>query len=413
MEYHMKNLKHKTLKNKLFGFFFILPFILFGCKSTQAPISILNLNNAHGLQNYSNIYSLPKTVIRVKVTVERVKYIRGPYYAYAGSLLGLSDVISEDRQKWRIASVQFDTYAIPDSNHVYLIETSGEFKPLSLTYDRFGFLESVNDIRNLSRDKTILKNAPDDDDRVEMKPSANVLYTDTGSSSFDEVPIPKAVLAKKTTSEQAAVFATSILTLRDDRAAILVGDGYTTALPVGETMRTMIEKIDDIQEKYLTMFKGKVNIQTFDYYFDFIPNEPRKRTQAILFRFSENAGIVETTDMSGSPVIIEIESYENLKQFEQFKKRQYYLERVNIKSDKEKGFCFRQPEMGIVKLIKNDQVLKDEKIQLAQFGSLQYLPFHYLEGGFAINLYPGLGSLKSITEIEPVQPLKKDKKKKK
>jgi hypothetical protein len=409
----MKKFRHKTLKNKFFGFLLILPLILFACKTTQQPISILNLNNAQGLQNYSNLYSLPKTVIRVKVTVERVKYIRGPYYAYAGSLLGLSDVISEDRQKWRIASVEFDTYAIPDSNHVYLIETSNEFKPLSMSFDRFGLLESINDIRHLSRDKTILNNTADDEDRIEMKPSANVLFTDTGSSSFDEVPIPKAVLAKKTNSEQAAVFAASILTLRDDRAAILVGDGYTTALPAGETMRTMIEKIDEIQEKYLTMFKGKVNIQTFDYYFDFVPNEPRKRTQAILFRFSDNAGIVETNDMSGSPVIIEVESYENLKQFEQFKKRQYYLERVNFKGENEKGFCFRQPEMGIVKLIKNDKVLKDEKILVAQFGSVQYLPFHYLEGGYAINLYPGLGSLKSITEIESLQPLKKDKKKNK
>jgi hypothetical protein len=379
------------------------------CKSKQLPINIINLEKAQGLRNYSNLYSLPKTVIKINVNVVRDSYVKGPYSQYAQSYLDLSDVVTENKSKWRISAVEFETYPIADTNNIYLIETNLPQQPLRFNINKDGFIESIN---------AGFKNNNDLSEQIEKEwsniknitQSENIELLGNKTVSFDDVPLPKDIVAKKTISEQASIMANKILVLRDDRAALLVGDGYTQALPAGETMKTMIQEIDKTLERYESLFKGKVVEETFSYKFDFVPEEPRKRTQSILFRFSEQNGIVDNSDISGMPVIVEIESYENLKQLEQFKKRQFYLENAANKNEIEKGLYYRIPEMAVVRLIKNDRILQEDKIQVAQFGSIQSLPLKYLTGDFTIRFYPDLGSIKSISLNKNQETKKKDKK---
>jgi hypothetical protein len=379
------------------------------CKSKQLPINIINLEKVQGLRNYSNLYSLPKTVIKINVKVVRDTYVKGPYSLYAQSYLDFSDVITESKSKWRISSVEFETYPIADTNNIYLIETNLPQEPLRFNINKDGFIESINAGVQYNNglpqqiDTELFNNKNIDQ-------SENIELLGNKTVSFDDVPLPKDIVAKKTISEQASLMANKILVLRDDRAALLVGDGYTQALPAGETMKTMIQEIDKTLERYESLFKGKVVEETFTYKFDFVPEEPRKRTQSILFRFSEQNGIVDNSDISGMPVIVEIESYENLKQLEQFKKRQFYLENAANKNEIEKGLYYRIPEMAVVRLIKNDRILQEGKIQVAQFGSIQSLPLKYLTGDFTISFYPDLGSIKSISLNKSQETKKKDKK---
>jgi hypothetical protein len=392
----------------------VLTGVLFmvSCKPKEIPLNIINLSKAQGLRNYSNIYSLPKTVIRVRVTAERLNYARGPYYQYAQTYLGLEDVIQENKQEWRISDVDFETYPIADTNNLFLIETNDQNKLLQFNFNQDGFLESINEIEKIGNGLQQYTPSYKEPEVAIEEPFNEILAKANTELSFDDVPVPKEIVNKKSLGEQAAAFANRILTLRDDRAALLVGDGYTQALPVGETMKTMITGIDNIQEKYLSMFRGKIVKDSFSFTFDFVPDEPRKRTQSILFRFSEQNGIVDNSEISGMPIIIEIESYETLKQLEQFKKRQFYLEKVTLKNELEKGFYYRIPEMGVVRLIQDEKVLKQEQIQIAQYGSIQHLPFKYFDGTYTIKFFPEMGSLKSISLIEKEKTDKKDKRNK-
>ena len=318
----MKNLKTLT------SLFIILLMVSTACSAQKFSFNVINLKEARGIRHYSTLYALPKTVIRVNLKVIKTSYKKGPYHNYANSYLDLTNVIEEDKELWKITDIKFETYAIADTNHIYLIETNDELNKIELKLTESGLLEAI-----YPQEYT---NCPIKKDISEYKSiplSESVLLkshklTEKEELNFDDVPLPKSVLAKRTTSEQATELSAKILALREDRAAILVGDGYTQAMPEGEALKIMVEKIDLIQNLYLTMFKGKSKKESFQYTFDYIPEEPRKITQTILFRFSEEHGIVENTDMSGEPMIIEIESYENIKKFEQFKKNQQYLKRV-------------------------------------------------------------------------------------
>lgn len=381
--------------------FALITLLLSTCKTTELKLDVINLKDAQGIRHYSTIYSLPKTVIRVNLKVVRTSYKKGPYQKYADSYLGLSDVLDENKEKWKITGIEFETYAIADTNQVYLLETGDKMSKVELKLTDCGLLECINP----SKGEISNTEDPKVDEYKSHKVNNLGSYTnhklvDSDEISFDDVPLPKSVLAKRSVSDQAAELASKILTLREDRAAILVGDGYTSAMPGGEALKTMIEKIDLIQEQYLSMFKGKVKKESFQYSFDYIPEDSRKITQSIVFRFSEEHGIVDMNDMSGKPMIFEIESYENLKRFEQFKKNQVYLKRAAKIKDTQNGLFYRIPEMGIVRLLANDDVLKEEKIKIAQFGAIHSLPAMYLDGNYVIELYPELGSLKSIRKIE-------------
>ena len=121
-------------KNKVLICTFMLALVLFNaCKSTQKmSFNIVNLKEARGIRHYSTLYALPKTVIRVNLKVVKTSYKRGPYYQYANSFLGIEDVIEEDKEGWRITDIKFETYAIADTNHIYLIESNDEFSKIEI-----------------------------------------------------------------------------------------------------------------------------------------------------------------------------------------------------------------------------------------------------------------------------------------
>jgi len=384
--------------NLLIGVIATIIFLFGACKPKQISLNVVNLNKARGVRNYSTIYSLPKTVIRVNLKVQKNTYRKGPYQRHAKSYLGLGNAISEDREYWKITGVEFETYAIVDTNQIYLIETNNELNRIELELTNCGLLKTVYPEvlnNNLAINIDEYKSIP------MLGKGALKSYKLDGNEdiNFDDVPLPNSVVTKRTEREQAFELSKKIHALRDDRAAILVGDGYTETMPDGGALKIMIEKIDLIQNQYISMFKGKVKKESFIYSFDYIPDEPRKITQSILFRFSHDNGIVENTDMSGMPMIIEIESYENLKNYTIFTKNQTYLKRTAKVKEEANGLYYRIPEMGIVRLLANEDILMQEKVQISQFGSIHSLPVKYLDGKHVVNFYPELGSLKSIKRI--------------
>jgi len=389
--------------------FFIIVFLFGSCKPQQKPLNFININDAQGIRKYTTLYTLPKTLIRLNIKVEKASYKKGPYHQYANSLLGLNDVITEDKASWSLTDFDFECIAIPDTTQIYLIETDDNLNSIELKMNSEGFLEAICPVSNefLNSGTGIKKFNNLEVSGIKHQTSINK------EINFDEVPLPKELYTKKSTSEEAAFLANRILSLRDDRAAILVGDGYTQNIPEGDALKAMLKSIDRIQEKYLSMFIGKTQKEYFDYSFDFIPTEARKKTQIILFRFSEQFGLVDNNDVSGMPMIMQIESLENLKLYEQFKKKQGYLIKLANKKgkdeEKEKGLFYRIPEEAFVRLIADDKTLGQKQIQLAQFGSIHSLPVQYLDGSYTVELYPELGSIKSIVKKENKQ-VEKNKK---
>ena len=384
--------------NKYFVFLFAISVVFFSCKTESQLVNVTNLNEAQGVRGYSSLYALPKTVVRVNVRFVQTISKKGPYSKYAKSLLGVENAISRNYIEWSIKKVDFASYAVPDTNYIYILEQGGSLNNIGLSLTACGLISSVNALE-VNDQKYLGGNAENYIETLNFNPEEEQINK-MDILDFNDVPFVKSVQSQKTEYERAKAMAAKIYTLREDRAAIIVGDGYTEAMPDGLALKEIVANIDRLEQKYLSLFTGKRIKREFTYKFDFLPTTPKKITQAILFRFSKSKGVVSFNDVSGSPVIIEINSFQNVSQIKKFNNKQEYLKRVAEIDDDIHGLFYRIPEMGVVRLLIDEKVIAERKLMLAQFGEVHPLNPVYLNGAYSIEFYPELGSIKQITKIK-------------
>ncbi|MGE4586428.1 MAG: DUF4831 family protein, partial [Mangrovibacterium sp.] len=87
------------------------------------------------------VYSLPRTGVRIYVTVTRDKFFHGPYSQYAEAMLGLKDAASSDRESWTIKDIRIETFSEPDPEQVH--KTMG-FGASQLSLTSSGVLAGIN-----------------------------------------------------------------------------------------------------------------------------------------------------------------------------------------------------------------------------------------------------------------------------
>lgn len=360
------------------------------CQSKRVAYNVANINEVNGLRNYTTIYALPKSGIKVNVKVTKTVLKKGPFSNYAQTMLGLTDVISRNETIWEIKQVEFESFPLLDTNHVYIIETNSIENKLKIELTENSFLKAVNPplIKNKEIEKTI------EIKEFEQKKQGRSI------TNFNDILLPKSVLTKASSREKADELSRLILNQRVDLAATLIGDGYTETIAEGSALRIMVDEIKRLQQEYLLMFKGITKEESFDFSFEFIPDEPRKVTQTILFRFSKENGLVAKDDMSGEPVLLEIDSKENMNELNLFCKNQNYLLRAEKNGIENNGLFYRIPEKVIVRLLEDNNEIAKKDLLLPQFGVVNSLPEKYLDDNISIEFFPELGSIKKIQKLE-------------
>ncbi len=369
------------------------------CKTVKVPVvNAVNISEAQVGNNYKFVYTLPRTAINVRVRVHKQTYRKGPYQKYAKSYLNLNKVIDKDKEVWTISDVEFSSYPIPDTSKVYIVATADKEDIVPVALSKNGFLKSIfpTDNKNRKSFKQHKFHRQDYKKQISTTKQDYSYTTNHKKLSFDQVPLPQTVLNKATVREQAAELSKKILSIREDRAAILVGDGYTENMPDGKALEVMIKKIDLVQSQYLSMFKGKTTSEYFEYNFTYIPENESKFSKAILFRFSKDKGIVGNADMSGVPIILEIKAYNTLSKYQKFK----YSNMFAVKAYKNSGLHYNVGETAKLRLLQEDKTLAEYQVVICQMGTVDKLPSEYLNGIYTIDFYPDLGTLKSIRKID-------------
>ena len=103
---------------KLLILSFLLSFI--GGAWAQKAVYPLPLEGAAPKGN-TVCYALPQTAFEVTVTVTKVREIKGYYTEYAQTLLGLTNVISENRTFYKIKDVNIKPVKAPNPQKTYLV----------------------------------------------------------------------------------------------------------------------------------------------------------------------------------------------------------------------------------------------------------------------------------------------------
>jgi hypothetical protein len=380
---------------------FALLLVFHACTPT---VQVIDLKNLKEVKNSALMYSLPKTVVKIRVDVTKRTIKKGPFAAYADNLLGIKNVAFDDKSDWKIKNVQIGSYGMADSAHCFAVLAKNCLPANFLNFNEKGLLTSINASPssefapkeltqiNLAKDEQMDISYSDLAILSPISEKTDTLYRGKGTDTlFVKIPILEKQLLKKTTAEQAKEAADLLIQIRKRKYKNLTGR-YEKLLD-GQAMATMVKELDEMEAQYLSLFIGKTVEKDFTYFFEFTPSEKKEFAPKPLFYFSETDGIRNSAANRAKPVLIEFIESNNTKNFNTF------TSKVADLKGKKTSFVYRIPEVSLVTLSKDNVVLASKKLAISQYGCLASLPVQiFSDKKVKIEFYPETGALKQIGE---------------
>jgi hypothetical protein len=353
----------------------LVTFLMVGCSTGQKVVnsgivtqSDFSSPNGHGLWYY-----LPKTVITVTVTGEKQVQKAGPYYRYSQRFLNITDVITEDQEKWVLTGATVATEGVADSSRLFKVSTKGQPAMAVLNRSNDGVLLSVN-ARPVKRTKLISEPLP-------------IHEIDLNSVNFNEAPFTEEQMIKTSTAAMAEEVAKEIYRLRALRLDILEGNADLLP-PDGESYRITLDEINRLEKVCLELFIGKTEVQKVAHTYTYTPSA-NSDLNSVLFRFSEADGFVDASNVTGTPVYIQVEVATT--------GAVNYVAQEDKKEPYNRGLVYCEPAAAQVKIIDRTVLLTSEQVLLAQFGKLLRLPADLLDTQqMGVQLQPETGALVKV-----------------
>ena len=330
--------------------------------------------NAVKANNFGITYSLPKTSLVVEAEVTKVTCKSGPYYKYAEKYLGVKDAITEDKVYYELGKITLDNKGVPDTDNTYIVEFKGGTVAPYAYLTEEGLLCSIN-----------AEYAPEatTDEAAKKKAQAPVKATD--ASVFSEE-----LLMAGSTAKQAEVAAKQIYRIRESRLNILTGEADNLP-PDGEAMKLVIQQLEE-QEKALTnLFTGIRTREVSDYDVTIVPYD--NLDKEVLFRFSDQLGIVDADDLGGTPVYMDLKAIDRAPALDP--------KEAEKKEKSMKGIIYNVPGKAGIEISMNKKSLFKGEAQITQFGTREGLApvmFEDKKAPVKVLFYPETGAIKQIIQ---------------
>ena len=329
------------------------------------------------------VYALPRTGLKMKVRAVKEAFEPGPYAAYAEQLLGITNARNRASVNWHIANVEMETFAEPDPDQIYKALGNAAFL-VNLTTD--GCLAGINSgkpengsfrlgINSFAEKKP--KNDGFDFAHINDSP---IFVPGDSTNNFRPTRVSN--------ERKAAEAAERILEARLSRFHMAAGlmDVFH---PDGEAYQVSLKELERIEQDYLSLFVGRTTYHTKKVSFDFVPSSAAERGE-VVFRFSEDAGVLPASDLSGKPVTVRIEPERNLVS--------KYTELAGSANPAagESGIYYRMPAVVSISLIYELNTIATARTVMAQFGQVAPVPEELLFGEYAVEFHPETGAVKSV-----------------
>ncbi len=328
-------------------------------------------------------YALPRTGIKLHIEAVREKFEPGPYAAYAEQLLGIKDAQTRPSTKWVVSEVKIKTFSEPDPEQVHKAMGDGA---LLVSLAANGCIAGINSAGTEALPEICMSNKaaqkPDREDGFSFDYFSDTPFVIQGDSSNNFRP------TKVSVEQKAAEAARRILNARMnqyDLAALRIDGEY----PDGKAYEVSLKELKRTEQNYITLFVGRTTYKKESFSVDYVPGA-KDKNPAVVFRISDENGVVPATDLSGKPVMIELEAVPGLAE-------QYTS---NAKSDNPEagssGVYYRMPGVANIKVSYEMNTLATARETIAQLGVVAPLPEELLNGAYAVSFHPETGAIKSV-----------------
>jgi hypothetical protein len=347
---------------------------LSGSKAVITPLS-----GKTAVSEGSLVYGLPLTVVDIEIETERIIEKPGPYSRFAYDLLGLKDVIKTENELWSIRGITVNTHQELDPGEFYVIGASSVFQTNVFALKKTGLMLDLNPEiynsrkypgRNGESDLSPL-NIYDLGSDEYFQDKRDTLYKLVSvDTAFVRIPYLVEKKQKLSVDQLAEKAAIRLMELRDGKHMILTGE--TNVFPQNQAA---INEMNRLEKEYTELFTGKTLKEKRKFNYMIIPRKDMIGKPMTLCMFSESAGLVSSTEKTGSPVMVEF--------IPEMKTRNLNVISVktnNSSSQKYDKLFYRVPDVVNVKVTIGNEALNTSRKLIYQFGDVVRLPANYIIG---------------------------------
>ena len=355
--------------------------------SVIGQINVLHIDNNAAPQTKEGIfYSLPRTVVRVDVNIDRIENYRGPYSDFSQRFLGLKNVISANSIDYKISEITITTYPEPDPDQYYFIELGDKISKgekdqlLSMSEDGLilGTIPGNSDTLTGSMQLKKKAEVPPDYDKDAFgelfKYSADVSVFEKVDTIIRKINIDtmtverqylKKTIVEKSPEQKAREAADFISKIKDSRYTLISGQQEVSYSR--EAIEYMDVQLKTMEKEYLKLFTGISLHKSMSFSYKYIPVPNQINTEIPIFKFLKSKGVIDLDEPGGKVVTIKIQRVGNTNTVAN------YLNKAE-KDTKIHGFSYRIPELARVSVKLDENTQEETQCLVSQLGVVTYLP---------------------------------------
>lgn len=333
------------------------------------------------------LYALPRTGIKITVTAKQERFVHGPYHKFAKRFLGIENAKSANYTKWSITGVDMSSFSEPDPQRV--------FKAMGIVASRLsltpsGILAGINNnVAAVNIENTTSELFPTTEEFV--VPHPDLTLNDYFKEINDSV---NGLLLKDRPIEEKAYDVAHLITKLRKRRFHIMSANYEVLPPDGKAYEVLVKELARLEKSYVELFTGKTYTNERTVSFDFMPTTTGKGE--VVFRFSPEKGIVAASDLSGSPMSINVKPITALVNSQK--------KRIGTNGTHESGVFYCNPVVANIELTSGSQVIAKARMSLAQIGTIAPFPEAMLNGAYSVEFHPMTGALKNVSKAVTVAP---------
>lgn len=331
-------------------FLFALLVLTFIGGQLHAQFTTTFAKNATPSQQNGLYYSLPQTMLKLDFVIRETVCEKGPLSDYADVYFGDVDYIDYDQTTYELLDVKMSQQATPDPNATFFVSFMsgrGGVKPEFYILPN-GIIRGVGTGLNLSELPISTEQIVCPTDKDNEMPSDFIMLNSAGKSNGQ--------LAKEV--------ADKIEEIRKSKYYLISGDVEMASNP--ETFKAMYEKLDEMEQEYLSLIIGKRAVRTVIKTVYVIPSK-EVLTQTVA-KFSETEGLTSGTGGSGNPIVVQTLPLNSTAVINA--PSQSAIESMTY----ENKLLYRIPEVANIKVSYQGNTLLEERQTVNQLGVLLMAP---------------------------------------
>ena len=373
--------------------------------SIFAQIDVLHIDNNAAPQTKEGIfYSLPRTVVRIDVKIDRNENYKGPYADYAARFLGLKNVIPSNTIDFKISDIIITTYPEPDPGQYYFVELGDKISrgekagllSLSEAGVILGTLPGNSDTTGMvSGIKPEGEPAPEPDKDAFgelFKYSADISVFEKVDTIIRKINIDtmtverqyfKRTMVEKSSEQKAKEAADFITKIKENRFTLI--SGLQEVSYNKETLEYMDTQLKTMEKEYLKLFTGISLHKSMVFSYKYIPTPNQINSEIPIFKFLKSKGVIDLDEPGGKVVTIKIQRVGNTNTVADYLKNA-------VKDTKVHGFSYRIPELARVTVKLDENTQEETQCLVSQLGVVTFLP----AGKWKVQFHKETGGIKGL-----------------